>query len=347
MKDCSVNINGIGFSKKEILDAVNNNRLLSLEIELSLACDFQCPYCYVPKKSDLNHELKINEIRDVIIQARELGARRIILLGGEPSTYPEVIKIIRFIRGLELEVEMFTNGTGITRGFSRQLYAHQVRVVLKMNTFDEKLQDRLAGKKGAYRIIQNGLQNLRQAGYPSVDAFLGVSTIMCAQNKAELPKMWQWLRDRNITPYFEMITPQAHAEKNTWLYLTPKKVHDIFIQIAEIDRIRYGKTWDIQPPIIGGKCLRHQFSCLVTSTGNVFPCVGVTIPVGNIREQRLQNIISNSAVIKDLRNYRHTIKGNCKTCKNAEECYGCRGSAYQLTGDYLASDPLCWENQTE
>ncbi len=46
----------------------------------------------------------------------------------------------------------------------------------------------------------------------------------------------------------------------------------------------------------------------------------------------------------NLKNYREMIKGPCRTCEKSSECYGCRGAAYQLTGDYLASDPTCWRN---
>ena len=74
------------------------------------------------------------------------------------------------------------------------------------------------------------------------------------------------------------------------------------------------------------------------------PCVGVTIPVGNIRERSLADIRNESEVIQNLKNFSQTIKGPCRTCEKASHCYGCRGAAYQLTGDYLASDPLCWKN---
>lgn len=40
-----------------------------------------------------------------------------------------------------------------------------------------------------------------------------------------------------------------------------------------------------------------------------------------------------------------TIKGPCNSCDMTDGCYGCRGAAYQLTGDYLASDPLCRRRQ--
>jgi radical SAM protein with 4Fe4S-binding SPASM domain len=74
------------------------------------------------------------------------------------------------------------------------------------------------------------------------------------------------------------------------------------------------------------------------------PCVGIPIAVGNIREAPLRTIIDDSEVIQNLRNFTETIKGPCATCEKAGECYGCRGAAYNLTGDYLASDPMCWHN---
>ena len=55
-------------------------------------------------------------------------------------------------------------------------------------------------------------------------------------------------------------------------------------------------------------------------------------------------IIKDSEVLEDLRDHSRTIRGPCASCEEAERCYGCRGAAYRLTGDYLASDPLCWKN---
>jgi predicted hotdog family 3-hydroxylacyl-ACP dehydratase len=48
--------------------------------------------------------------------------------------------------------------------------------------------------------------------------------------------------------------------------------------------------------------------------------------------------------VQDLKNYKEMIKAPCGECESLEACYGCRGTAYQMTGDYLASDPLCWKN---
>jgi radical SAM protein with 4Fe4S-binding SPASM domain len=335
---------GFDFSDHEIQTTVDNGGLLSMEIEFSLRCNFNCLYCYVPKNSDIDDELSPDEIRQAIRQAKGLGAKRIIILGGEPTIYPHILDMIQFIRQQGLEAEMFTNGSGITPDFAKSLFNEKVRVVLKLNTLDQGLQDKLAGKSGASKIIKDAFSNLQQAGYPSENAFLAVSTVICRQNLEELPILWQWLRDRNIVPYFEIITPQGNARINNWLEVSPMELKELFTKLATIDSSRYGISWEPQPPLVGHKCMRHQFSCLITSKGDVMPCVGVSISIGNIRKQRLVEIIKTSEVLKNLRNYRNTIKGHCGTCIKADNCYGCRGAAYQLTGDYLASDPMCWEN---
>ncbi len=332
------------FTEQEIREAVAANRLLSMEIEFSRICNFRCSYCYVEEKTKCSGELTRNEIKDTILQAKELGAGKIIILGGEPSIYPHLPEMLEFLHKEQLETEMFTNGTGIDGQLAALLARYRVRVALKLNSRNAEIQDRLAGKKGAHSIMTGALATMQQAGYPSKELFLAVSTVICRQNIDELPAMWRWLRGQNIEPYFEVITPQAHALENSWLMVDSAELKRLFEELSAIDRDEFGRRWEPQPPLVGNKCMRHQVSCLVTATGEVMPCVGVTIALDNIRNNRLADILKNSEVINNLKNYRQMIKGACKTCEKAVECYGCRGAAYQLTGDYLASDPTCWRN---
>jgi len=332
------------FTEEEISAAVAADRLLSMEIEFSRECNFRCAYCYLEDRTEAVGEMSRQEIKDVILQARELGARKIIILGGEPSIYPHLEEMLRFLGELGLEIEMFTNGTGLTDHLAEVLAEERARVVVKMNSRDAAIQNHLAGKKGAFEIIAQALERLRRAGYPSEELFLAASTVICRQNMAELVELWQWLRSQRIEPYFEVLTPQANALKNKWLDVTTAELRALFTQLAALDRERFGREWEPQPPLVGNWCMRHQVSCVVTAQGDVMPCVGVTIPLGNIRDLRLAEILRNSEVMRNLKNYREMIKGSCGTCEKSEECYGCRGAAYQMTGDYLASDPTCWHN---
>jgi radical SAM protein with 4Fe4S-binding SPASM domain len=337
-------IYNLEFTEQEIRAAVAADRLLSMEIEFSRICNFHCSYCYVADKVTCSDELSKEEIKDAVLQAKELGARKIIILGGEPSIYPHLTEMVRFIGKAGLKIEIFTNGSGINKELAGVLAEEQARIALKMNSRDEAVQDHLAGKKGAFQIINNALTTLREAGYPSGDLFLAISTVICRQNINELPSLWEWLRTENIEPFFEVITPQANALTNNWLNVPPRELKELFTTLARIDQQKFDRNWEPQPPLVGNKCMRHQVSCLLTATGDVMPCVGVTIPLDNIRNNTLAHILKSSEVINNLKNYRTTIKGHCSTCEKAIECYGCRGAAYQLTGDYLASDPTCWRN---
>ncbi len=331
-----------GFSLAQIKAAVAAQRLLTMELEPALRCNFSCRYCYAGDGSASNAELSLEEMENVIDQAVDLGVQKIIILGGEPMMVTEIFTVLDYIRKQGVDVELFTNGSLITAKWAGELFRLGVQIALKMNSRKPEIQDFLAGRKGAFDAIQQAFGYLLDAGYPSSDGLLSVSTVICRQNYAELTGMWRWLRDHNITPYFEMLTPQGNALVHKELAPEVAEIGKLFQRLSQIDRREYNRRWEPQPPMAGNRCLRHQYSCLVTAGGKVMPCVGVTIPIGDIHESKLADILSSSVVLRDLKNYRQVIKGPCKTCEKGEFCYGCRGAAYQVTGDYLASDPLCW-----
>lgn len=333
------------FSPEDIEDAKQTGRLLSMELELSRACNLRCIYCYADSGTALHGELSVAEILDAVDQAVELGARRIIVLGGgEPLIHPDILAILRHIRHQGATIDLFTNGTLITAELARECMALGVSPVIKMNSLREDVQDILADRPGTFAKIRRGLQHLRDAGYPAPDLPLGVQTVICRQNLSELPALWTWIREQGMVPYFETITLQGRARKYPELLVGPEEIRSTFQTLADLDKTRFGLEWDPRPPVAGLTCNRHFYTCTITVHGDVVPCPGVDIAVGSIRTARLADILHKSPVIRDLRNIRQTIKGACKSCEYHHSCYGCRGMAYQHTGDYLAADPLCWRN---
>lgn len=336
---------GSPFTEAEIENALKNKQLLTAELELSRVCDLRCIYCYASSGEKLQNELSFDEIIDAVNQCRDLGARKIIILGGgEPMLYPRIMDVARYIHSLGLEIELFSNGTRITPEIAQELYSLGVQPVIKFNSLDPQVQDLLAGKKNAYKAIRRGLNNLLEAGYSNGNIPIGAQTIVCLQNYQEIPEMWRWLRTRKIIPYFETITDQGRAKDHMELALSPSKIETLFKELSRIDREEFGVEWEPKPPVAAFSCKRHFYSCTITTTGEVIPCPGVDISAGNIRHDALENIISQSDVFYNLRNIRQTITGPCRTCELNNECYGCRGMAYHLNGDYLSSDPLCWRN---
>ncbi|MCK5226577.1 MAG: radical SAM protein [Desulfobulbaceae bacterium] len=334
---------GLEFTQEEIERARSENRLLSMELELSRLCNLRCIYCYAASGLALENELSFDEITNAIDQGIELGARNIIILGGgEPLLYPDLFKVIDYILSKGVRADLFTNATLITPEIAEQLYEKKVSVVMKQNSHTKEIQDTLAGHAGAFDAIRKGLTALLDAGYPDETHTLGIETIICKQNIKELPALWRWAKTKGIIPYFETMTWQGRAKEHPELEVSIDDVRQLFETLAKIDREEFGNEWTPHPPLVSSHCARHEYSCTVTADGDIHPCPGVSIPVGNIREKSLADILNKSPVVRDLRNIRQTVKGQCKECDLGSFCYGCRGHAYQVSGDYLAEDPVCW-----
>jgi radical SAM protein with 4Fe4S-binding SPASM domain len=80
---------------------------------------------------------------------------------------------------------------------------------------------------------------------------------------------------------------------------------------------------------------------MVRSNGEVNPCMLLQVNLGNIREQSIIAIWENSPVLAQLRR-RELLRGACGQCIYRNSCSGCRGRAYEETGDMMAADPGCW-----
>lgn len=339
---------GLEFSDREIASAVERQGLLSVELEMTCRCNLRCTYCYSRGGEAIRDEMTPEEIEGVVGQAVALGAKKVVVLGGgEPLLYPELRALVRLIVRLGVQVELFTNGTLVTAEWARFFWENRVAVVVKRNSLTAAVQDALAGQAGAFAAMSRGLDELLKAGYPGPEHGLGIQTIICRQNLAEIPTMWRWARTRRIQPYFECLTYQGRATDHNGLHVSASELGELFHRLSEMDRREFGFQWEPHPPLAGASCRRHLYSILVKADGRVYPCVGVELCVGDIRRSRLEEIIRESDVVQDLRHVYGRLKGTCGSCLLSGQCYGCRGNAFQMTGDYLASDPLCWVGQGE
>jgi len=334
-------IHKFDFTPEEALEAAKQNRLLSAEIEFNRSCNFRCLYCYAAgSAAELPHEAAVQAIRDVA----KLGARKIVILGGEPLLCRRLKEYILLAESLGVGSEIFTNASLVDEDWAQFFYEHNCRVAVKLNSLDPAVHDRLTGIPGSLEKTLRAIDILQKAGLD--DQRLAASSVICSANEKEVVSLWKYLRSRHIKPYLEIMTPQGRLLEHRDLEVHPHRLKEIFDEIAAFDRGQ-GFEWEPQPPLVGATCLRHQYSCVISASGEVYPCVGMTINLGSVLEKPLAEIIFNSKILNQLKDFRNMIKGPCRTCDKADRCYGCRGAAYQLTGNYLASDPLCWRNCDE
>jgi radical SAM protein with 4Fe4S-binding SPASM domain len=93
---------------------------------------------------------------------------------------------------------------------------------------------------------------------------------------------------------------------------------------------------------IRGGCTAGVAACVVDPSGNVFPCPFLREKAGNIYEQSLSKIWTNSKLFKKLRD-RDTFSRSCRNCSLLYFCGGCRNRALKHTGKITGADPLCYK----
>jgi MoaA/NifB/PqqE/SkfB family radical SAM enzyme/predicted hotdog family 3-hydroxylacyl-ACP dehydratase len=327
-------VNGVGFGREEIAACAARKGLLSIELDLSSDGQCRCAACRAAPENSRT-TLSSQEIGDLLRQARQEGARRCILVDSEQVSHPDLRELIDAARGLGMELELFASGAAIDGAMAGFLRQRDVAVVLKFE-FERD------------HAFKSALANLKGSGYcrgigPTLAAAISVSN----ETLPEIPALWRWARSQGIEPYVQVITPRDGVEgkpsTEAAKIVHPDRAKSLFEELGRIDTEEFGRTWDKPAALIGRSCNRHLFACHVTPCGTIFACVGVTIPLGNVRVEPLHEILELSEVLENLRAFGQKVKEPCQTCCKTTDCYGCRGSAYQLTGDYLAGDQTCWK----
>jgi radical SAM protein with 4Fe4S-binding SPASM domain len=330
------------FTEDEIKEAREKGKLLAFDLELTKKCNFNCVYCYAEGGEASPDELSLEEIKDIMDQARELGAQTVTLTGGEPMTREDFWDIVEYARKVGLAVNLYTNGSFIDKGAARRLSELSVLPCVKLDSRDPKIQDRLAGNAGAFEKSLKGIWNLQEAGYGK-EREMNVNAVITAMNVDGLQELWWWCREHDIQPMLLRLGPKGRAVGKDSLFVGTPRLLELFLDVAAIDW-EYKIHWNTHTPFCGRGCNKHYISCYVSSKGDVQPCTGVDVPGGNIKEQSLKEILSTSEVFNVARHMEDHIKGACKNCEHLERCYGCRGLAYYASGDFTEADPLCWNN---
>jgi radical SAM protein with 4Fe4S-binding SPASM domain len=330
------------FTPEEIKAAREKGRLLSLDLELTKKCNLKCIYCYADGGNADPGELSLDEIFNAVDQAKALGAKKVTLTGGEPLTHKHFFDVAEYIRGAGLFVSLYTNGTLITPKMAGRLAELDIFPCVKLDAMELGIQDALAGVEGAFEGIIRGIEHLREVGYGK-EYQMNINTVITRLNYENLPEVWEWARENNIQPMFLRLGPKGRAKESDALAVNASKLKELFETLSKIDR-DFDEYWEPSTPFCGRGCNKQYISCYVGSSGVVQPCTGVDIPGGNIREKNLAEILESSEVFQIARNMEKNIKGACGVCEHQNICYGCRGLAFYMSGDFAGPDPLCWNN---
>lgn len=348
-------LRGYMYGAQEAHEARDSNKLLAIRIETNKSCNLRCRYCYAQSGEDSAKVADFNNLKRIILEAKELGIRSVVVIGGgEPTLYPNFRDLIAYIDSLGIIPVIFSNTLLMTEELAGFLYKHNASVMGKLDSLKPEVQDYLAGREGASEDIRKGLGNLLKAGFSKPSGLgelrLGVSFVSNKMNLEEIEEIWHFCRQNNIFPNMEILTPTGRANDELKdKLLTADEIKEYKLKLLEIDRKYYGYNWLPYTPITASGCLQHLYSLYINIEGNVRPCaptkldehpalrIGGEYPY-NINKMSLREIYS-SDLFTYVRNIDKVLEGKCGNCEHLEECIGCRGYAYSV-GVNNGVDPL-------
>ena len=300
------------FGKIEVLSLYNTNK-----------CNIDCIYCFSDKNKvdGLSFEDKIS----VIDQARQMGAGAVLLAGsGEPMMDKDFFPLIRYISKAGMKPVVLTNGILITRDIAMDLKKSNARVAVKIPSFDKEILEKLAGKKGVYRMLdfKSGTKNKKIPSFLKylIEIYdkkdLSVSVPLTKINYESLNGLIDFCEENGIRIMIETLIYTGNAKKNiSDLKLTQNQEKNI-IELIKNRLPHLGKTTT---------CFFER-NPVVESDGNIAVCFSRSANVGNVKDRPLAKLF------KELhKKYKNEFRRKIHNKTIGITCNGignCRGREY-------------------
>jgi radical SAM protein with 4Fe4S-binding SPASM domain len=330
-------------------------------------CNLKCKHCYSDATEEPTpDELSTEEAKRLLDDIVDWGIKLLIFDGGEPLYREDFFDIARYASEKGLRVVIGSNGTLIDTDMAERLMSSGVMAVqISVDGAKAQTHDWFRGMDGSFVKALGGAKACKEAGLP----FQFGMTIRRG-TMDEIPVMLRLAVDSGATAaeFFDLVQVPRVRKEIPDEVLMPDERRQVMEWLAEAQRdcpivIRVPgcpmytlilQERDIQPqhfpanllkriPYYGRGCAAGMPSGYLTilPNGDVIPCMLLQVRLGNIREENITRIWDASQILSDLRD-RNLLEGECGGCTYRDVCAGCRGRAYEETGNMLATDTGCW-----
>lgn len=275
---------GVGFARVRLL---GQRVPVAVRINVNNECHSQCRYCSFWYTD--TPEMSGPEICHILTGLAGLGTKRLSLSGGEPTLRADLGLMID--TAVELGIATELNSTGYRFAEQRSALRNLALVKLSLDGA-EHTHDRLRGREGAFRELEQGIAVLDDLGVPFSFAFT-----MTRDNLDQIPFALDFARQHRTFVAFQPVMAHEHASpKARRLYPSPEqyaraidllvaeKQRDGSTQRNSLEGLEHIRGW---PNITGLVCWAGDAFVMIEANGDVVPCDRITYsqPIPNCRER--------------------------------------------------------------
>ena len=89
---------------------------ISINLDLTSACNFSCPFCVDSKLINAGKSLTLEHVKETIDTLHAHGLLSVILIGGgEPTLHKDFGKVLRYLKNKRLQIGIVTNGSRLEK----------------------------------------------------------------------------------------------------------------------------------------------------------------------------------------------------------------------------------------
>lgn len=310
--------------------------LSEIYLHLTNRCNLRCIYCYNAEFRAENtgrDELDAGELRQLLEEAAQLGAEQVVITGGEPLLRAEdCLETARHARTLGMSSTCLTNGTLLAAHAPEVAEAFD-EVVVSVDSWREEEQQRTRpGCK--LDVILRGLRNLVDAD----GAGVWIRPVITRCNVENLPEFARFAAEHLHCADFmlALCSPTSVGNVDNLDLLPEPQDYLRALQQFHEAIIDVGGSASIEsaPLELAGCCGAGTGLLSIAPGGDVYPCQCLhfqDLRAGNVREQSLQRIWSDSQRLRDFRDAEPPRFEACADCAIRKLCpLTCRAVHYSF-----------------
>lgn len=261
--------------------------LRSIELAVTYRCQAKCHKCYA---ANLHQEgkniLSIDQIREIITQAKRLGLIHVNLTGGEPTLRKDLPDIITACGPENIMVSLVTNAYTLTREKMKEFKEAGLNTIqISLDSADAPIHDTLRGLSGCYDAALSAAAWAREFGI-----VLCFSTVLSSEDTGDEGAMKQLLCLSKREKAFLLICDSAAVggwEGDETKMLSRKERNRTLSELLRHPNARHHNLYNFR---MKQGCPAGVEKIYITAYGDVTPCDLIHDSFGNVLKEDLETI---------------------------------------------------------
>ncbi|BDZ68072.1 radical SAM protein [Methanobacterium ferruginis] len=193
-------------------------------------CNLNCVYCYADSYE--NENMKLEDAKDVLNQAENLGSKHVIFTGGESFIHPNFQEIMEYAHELAFDIHITSNGSLINKKWADKLKSMDVKVTISLDGSSSGINDPLRGD-GTFEMALNAIKTL-----VNYDIYTSMRMTLVKDNVSDVSNYLEFAIDNGVNRcIIERMTLMENMPESKILEPSIEDVVAVFKVMSEYQNI--------------------------------------------------------------------------------------------------------------